>query len=166
MKPKNFSIMMKAVIIMIAVFGALFYFLFVPMMAKEMQYYANDIVNDITYCNRLYYAWLILIWLTSVPCYAVLVFAWKMANSVKNDTQFSHKNSGRLSKIALLAFIDGAFFFLMNIIYLFANLNHPGILIASFLVFLVAIAFAATAKVLAGMVDKAAVLQEENDLTI
>ena len=163
MKPKNFSIMMKAVIIMIAVFGTLFYFLFVPMMAKEMQ---SFYINDMAYYTKLYYAWTVLIWLTSVPCYAVLVLVWKMANSVKNDTQFSHKNSGRLSKIALLALIDGAFFFVMNIIYLLANLNHPGVLVASFLVFLVSIAFSAAAKVLAGMVEKAAVLQEENDLTI
>ena len=163
MKPKNFSLIMKLIIIMLAVFGALFYFLFVPMMGREMQEY---FVNDIAYYTKLYYAWIVLIWLTAIPCYAVLVLAWKMADSVKNDTQFSHKNSGRLSKIALLAFIDGAFFFLMNIIYLFANLNHPGILIASFLVFLVAIAFSAAAKVLSGMVEKAAVLQEENDLTI
>ncbi len=162
MKPKNFSIMMKAVIIMIAVFGALLYFLFVPMMANEMKFY----INDLEYYNKMRYAWMILIWLTAIPCYAVLGIAWKMALSVQNDTQFSHKNSGRLSKIALLALVDGTFFFVMNIVYLFANLNHPGVLIASFLIFLVAIAFAAAAKVLSGMVEKAAVLQEENDLTI
>lgn len=163
MKPKNFSLMMKVVIIMIAVFGALFYFLFVPMMGREMQQFYT---NDLAYYNKLFYAWIVLIWLTAIPCYAVLVIAWKMAVSVQNDTQFSHKNSGRLSKIALLAIIDGTFFFVMNIVYLFANLNHPGVLIASFLVFLVSVAFSAAAKVLSGMVEKAAILQEENDLTI
>ena len=163
MKPDKFSLMMKAVIIMIAVFGTLFYFVFIPMMGREMQQFY---LNDLAYYNKLFYAWIVLIWITAVPCYAVLVLAWKMAVSVQNDTQFSHKNSGRLSKIALLAVIDGAFFFFMNIVYLIANVNHPGVVLVSLLILLVAIAFAAAAKVLAGMVDKAAVLQEESDLTI
>ena len=45
-------------------------------------------------------------------------------------------------------------------------MNMPAVVVFSVLVLLVAIAFAAAATVLAGMVEKAAVLQEESDLTV
>lgn len=158
MKPKKFSLIMKVVIIALAVFGAGFYAYFVP---------AALIRLDEIFANvNLFLPWCIFIELTAVPCYAVLVLAWKMAVSVQNDTQFSHKNSGRLKKIAVCALADVAFFFLGNLLMLALGINAWHIVIVSAIILFVGIAFAAAADVLSEMVEKAAVLQEENDLTI
>ena len=159
MKAKHFSFMMKFIIIALAVFGAVFYALvpnLVGVMAELLHFTAHGV----------FYPWTIVILLTAIPCYAVLVLAWLMANTVKKETQFSHKNAGRLKKMAICALADGGFFFLANLVLWIAEMNMPAVVVFSVLVLLVAIAFAAVATVLAGMVEKAAVLQEESDLTI
>ena len=160
MQPKKFSLMMKAVIIALAVFGAGFYFYFVPEALKVI-----DNVKLFT-DKTLFLPWLLLIVLTCIPCYAVLILAWKMAQSVQADKQFSHKNSGRLKKIALCALADTAFFFIGSLVYWALGINIPIVVVMAAIILFVGIAFAAAADVLAGMVEKAAILQEENDLTI
>ena len=146
---------MKAVIIALAVFGAGFYFYFVPAFLKEA-----DAVKLFTQ-KSIFMPWFILIVLTCIPCYVVLVLAWNMAVSVQRDTQFSHKNSGRLKKMAVCALADTAFFFLGSVIYWIIGINIPALVVVSAIILFVGIAFAAAADVLAGMVEKAAVLQEE-----
>ena len=89
-----------------------------------------------------------------------------MAESVKKETQFSHLNAARLKKMAICALADGGFFFLACVVFWMFGILFPAIIIFSVLILLVAIAFAAVATVLAGMVEKAAVLQEDSDLTI
>ena len=160
MKPKKFSVMMKSVIIALALFGAGFYFYFVPAFLKQV-----DSFKLFTH-RQIFLPWLILTVLTCIPCYAVLVLAWKMAVSVEKDKQFSHKNSGRLKKIAVCALADTGFFFLGSLVYWVLGINIPAIVVISVIILFVGIAFAAAADVLAGMVEKAAILQEENDLTI
>ena len=159
MKAKHFSFMMKFIIIALAVFGAVFYAL-VPNLVGFMAELLHFTVHGVCY------PWTIVILLTAIPCYAVLVLAWLMANTVKKETQFSHKNADRLKKMAICALADGVFFLLANLWLWIEGLNISAVVILSVLVLLVAIAFAAVATVLAGMVEKAAVLQEESDLTI
>ena len=160
MQPKRFSILMKSVIIALAVFGAGFYFYFMP---RALQVIENlKIFTE----KSLFLPWLILVVLTCIPCYAVLVLAWGMAVSVQNDKQFSHKNSGRLKKIAFCAIADTLFFFVGNIIFWIIGINIPAVVIVSAIILFVGIAFSAACEVLSGMVEKAAILQEENDLTI
>ena len=159
MKAKHFSFIMKFIIIALAVFGAVFYALvpnLVGVMAELLHFTSHSV----------FYPWTIVILLTAIPCYAVLVLAWLMANTVKKETQFSHKNADRLKKMAICALADGVFFLLANLWLWIEGLNISAVVILSVLVLLVAIAFAAVATVLAGMVEKAAVLQEESDLTI
>lgn len=159
MKAKHFSFIMKFIIIALAVFGAVFYALvpnLVGVMAELLHFTSHSV----------FYPWTIVILLTAIPCYAVLVLAWLMANTVKKETQFSHKNADRLKKMAICALADGVFFLLANLWLWIEGLNISAVVVFSVLVLLVAIAFAAAATVLAGMVEKAAVLQEESDLTI
>ena len=160
MQPKRFSLLMKSIIIALAVFGAGFYFYFVPRVLRVID--SLKLFTD----KSLFMPWLILIVLTCIPCYAVLVLAWGMAVSVQNDKQFSHKNSGRLKKIAVCAIADTGFFFIGNLIFWIIGINIPAVVVISAIILFVGIAFAAASEVLSGMVEKAAILQEENDLTI
>lgn len=99
-------------------------------------------------------------------CYVVLVFAWKIAGNIRKNRSFSMENAKSLKWIAVLAAADTGFFFVMNIVYLFLNMNHPGIVLASLGVLVIGIAISAVSATLSHLVRKAADLQEQSDLTI
>ena len=61
---------------------------------------------------------------------------------------------------------DSAFFFVGNVILLFCNINHPGIILISMIVVFAGIAITIAAACLSHLVRKAATLQEQSDLTI
>ena len=73
-------------------------------------------------------------------------------------------NARCLRTVSLLAALDAAYFFLGNLVLLFLNMSHPGVVLMSLLVVFAGVAVAAAA--LSHLVRKAALLQEENDLTI
>ena len=58
------------------------------------------------------------------------------------------------------------FFFVGNVILLFANMSHPGVALFSLLIVFSGVAVAVAAAALSHLVQKAAVLQEQSDLTI
>jgi hypothetical protein len=113
-----------------------------------------------------YWPWLILIWVTAVPCYVVLAFGWKISKSIRNDHSFSTENTNLLKWVAVLAAADTGFFFAVNIIFLLFNMNHPGIVLMSLIVLVIGIAISAVSATLSHLVKKAADLQEQSDLTI
>ena len=51
-------------------------------------------------------------------------------------------------------------------VFLFLDMNHPSIVIASLLIVFVGVAVAVAAVVLSHLIEKAAVLKEQTDLTI
>ena len=68
--------------------------------------------------------------------------------------------------VSYLAVADSAIFFFGNIVFLFLNMNHPGILLLSLLVTFGGILIAIAAAILSHLIMKAADIQEQNDLTI
>ncbi len=110
--------------------------------------------------------WLIFIWLSAVPCYIVLVIGWKIFTNIGNDRSFTSMNANYLKWISVLAAVDSFFFFSGNIILGLLNMNHPGIVMASLVVVTFGISVSIIAAALSHLVMKAAVLQEQNDLTI
>ena len=65
-----------------------------------------------------------------------------------------------------MAAADSGYFFAANLALLLFGMNHPGIFLASLFVEFAGIAIAAVAAALSHLVQKAALIQEENDLTI
>lgn len=150
---------LKAIIIGLGIFGVLVYGIVIPECGDMLV----SMYPEFTYC---YYPWLIFIWMTGIPCYAVLVFAWKVAVNIQKDLSFSMDNSHLMKWIAGMVLGDVAFFFIGNIVLLFLNMNHPSIVIASLLIVFIGVAVAVTAVVLSHLIAKAAVLKEQTDLTI
>lgn len=113
-----------------------------------------------------FYPWLIFIWISAIPCYIVLVFAWKIFTNIGNDKSFAAINANYLKWISILAAVDSFFFFIGNVLLGLFNMNHPGIII--FALFVVTFGFAITiiAAALSHLVMKAAELQNQSDLTI
>ncbi len=60
---------------------------------------------------------LVFFWLTSIPCFIVLVLWWKITNSIENEGYFNNKIIKLLNKSALILLIDILIFITGNIIY-------------------------------------------------
>ena len=157
MEKTSFSL--KITVITTGLLGAIFYFGALPSVGKFIAEVSPEFAGA-------YYPWLILFWITAIPCYTALVLLWRVIKSIDSDELFRKVNADRFRILGKLAFADAAVFMAANIIYLFLNFNHPSILIASAFVCAVGVAFGICMKAMAGFFDKAADLQEENDLTI
>lgn len=159
MNQSSMSKWMKLIIIAVGACGSLVYGWVIPSLGQMLA--ANN--PEFAFC---YWPWLIVIWITAVPFYVILAFAWKIAGSVRKSRSFTIQNAKRLKWIAVLAATDAGFFFIMNIVYLFLNMNHPGIVLLSLGVFIIGTAISAISAILSNLVKKAADLQEQSDLTI
>jgi hypothetical protein len=159
MNQRNLSRWLKTIVWGTGVCGAILYLFIFPSLGK-------GIILDYPDFSFCYWPWLILIWVTAIPCYAALIFAWCIANEIGKDNSFSEKNAALLKKIAHLAIFNSAVFFVGNVALFFLGMNHPGILVCSLFVVFAGIAIAVAAASLSHLVQKAAELRNENDLTI
>ena len=160
MRQKALSNWLKFIIIGVGLCGLVVYLLVVPMLGQTVAA-AEDGVFD-----HLYWPWLVLIWVTALPVYAALAFGWIIAVNIGKDRSFSVENARLLKWISGLAAADAAFFFLGNILYLFLDWSHPGVTLLSLIVVFVGVAISVAAAALSHLVMKAALLQEQEELTI
>lgn len=147
MKQKTLSIWLKFIILGCAFCGLMMYAIGVPTLGQSIV-----ALDSHTYA-AYYLPWLIFIWLTAIPCYLVLIFAWKIARNIENDRSFCIENAGALKRISTLAVIDSVFFLLGNIVMFLLNMNHPSIVLFSLLIVFVGIAIAVTTTALSHLVD-------------
>ena len=159
MEQKALSKWLKIIIVGVGICGLVGYFLIIPAFGQSM-------VRDYPEFSGWYWPWLIFLWGTGIPCYVALFFGWKIAANIGNDRSFSMENAKLLKWISWLAEGDAIYFFIGNIVLWFAGMNHPGVVLAMFLVVIAGVAIAVAAAALSHLVKKAAVLQGESDLTI
>ena len=159
MEQKTLSKWLRIIIVGAGIVGLIVYFVIIPSYGVSMRTLYPE------FSDR-FWPWLIFIWLTAVPCYAALVFGWKIALNIRKDRSFSKENAQYLKWISVLAAIDSAYFFVGNIVLLFSNMSHPGITLFSLLIVFVGVAISVASAVVSHLVQKAAALQEQSDLTI
>lgn len=159
MEQKGLATWLKIILVGVGICGLVVYFVVFPS-------YGESLVSDYPEFSNRFWPWLIFLWISGIPCYAVLVFGWKIAANIGRDQSFSNANAKYLKWIAWLAAGDGVFFFVGNMVLLFTNMSHPGIALFSLLVVFAGVAVAVASAVLSHLVQKAAVLQEQSDLTI
>ncbi len=159
MKQKGLSRWLKFILIGVGICGLLVYFIVFPS-------YGQAIVDDYPeYANR-YWPWLLFLWGSGIPCYAVLVIGWRVATKIGLDQSFSVENASYLKWVAWLAAGDAIYFFLGNLILLFLDMSHPGVTLFSLIISFGGVAVAVAAAVLSHLIQKAADMQEENELTV
>jgi Protein of unknown function (DUF3036). len=159
MTQKSLSTWLRGIILGIAACGIVIYACMLPILGKDL----TEIYPEFAYC---YVPWLIVLWISAIPCYLALYNGWKITSEIARDHSFSRENSVYLKQISLLALIDSSYFFVANLVLLFLNMNHPGILIVSLFVEFAGVTVAVAAAVLSHLVQKAAEIQQENELTI
>lgn len=150
---------LKLIIVVVGLCGLFVYVWVIPSLAQMM---AGN-YPEFAFC---FWPWLILVWITALPCYGVLAFGWRISENIGNDRSFSIENAKCLKWVAIFAAADTGFFFVMNIVFWLLNMNHPGIVLMSLLVLVIGAAISAVSAALSHLVRKAADLQEQNDLTI
>jgi len=110
--------------------------------------------------------WAILANIALIPCWAVLVIGWKIAASIADEKEFCYRNAKRFRVIFYLSLIDSIFFALGSIV---AFIIDPWsflciVLVVPLMIFGICISICAA--VMARLIEGAAKLQEESDLTI
>lgn len=159
MEQKDLSIWLKGILAGLGICGLAVYFFIIPTYGKD----AVMSNPEFAFC---FWPWLIFLLLTAIPIYIALVLGWKIAMNIGADRSFCIENAKYLKWIAWLAAGDVGYFFIGNIVLLFLNMNHPGIILFSLLIDFVGIAVTVAAAALSHLVKKAAALQEQSDLTI
>ena len=102
MKQKKLSSWLKLVIAGMAACGLLVCFVMLPEIGRT-------IVSGAPEFAGWYRPWLAFLWLTAIPCFAALVFGWKIAGNIGADQSFSRENARLLKWIAWMAAGDDAF---------------------------------------------------------
>ena len=159
MEQKSLSKWLKLIIIGMAICGVIVYAVVVPSCGASLR------TSYPEFSNR-YWPWLIFLWCTGIPCYAALALGWRIAERIGRDRSFTMENAVSLKWIAWLAAGDAAFFFIGNVVLLLLSMSHPGVTLLSLLVAFAGVAIAVAAAALSHLVQKAAGLQEQSDLTI
>ena len=159
MEQKTLSKWLKLILLGMGICGLAVYLVVVPSFGDSLRSQYPEFAGR-------YWPWLIFIWVSGIPCYAVLVLGWRIAANIGRDASFSLENARFLRSIAILAAVDAAYVFLGNLAMLFLDMSHPGVVLLSLLVVFAGAAVAVAAGALSHLVRKAALLQEENDLTI
>lgn len=164
MTQKSLARLIKGILIGFAAFGIIFcicvlYWGIIPLTGADI-YYNDPAVR------RMFLPWMIFLLITAVPCYIFLFFGWRIAANIENDNSFTADNADYLKKMSYLALGDSVFFFLGNIVLLLLNMNHPGMLLGSLVIDFLGISVTVGCAALSHLVQKAAEMKAENDLTI
>lgn len=159
MNQKSLSKWLKGIVIATGIVGLGIYFLILPEIGRTLVEQAPEF----EYC---YWPWLIFLISTSIPCYLVLFHGWGVATNIGKNKSFSMENAKHLKAISVLALVDTGYLFAGNVVFLFLEMNHPGIMVASLLVIIMGLVFTVAAAALSHLIEKAARLQDESDLTI
>lgn len=115
--------------------------------------------------------WAVFLELLALPYYTVLVLGWTVAKGIGNDKSFTYINSSRIKIASYIVLITSLYFFagticFLNVYFVLANFNHPGMLLLSFLFLFCSVILGIGLAMVSHIVMKAAKLQEEADLTI
>ena len=110
--------------------------------------------------------WLVFLWLTSAPCFIILVYVWIVSGAVKRDEVFTLKTALWIKRAAVLLLVNVGIFAAGNVILLAIGLSRPNIFLLSMLVCIFGVSLALLAAVLSRYISRAADLQEEADGTI
>ena len=158
MSQKSLASLLKGIIICLGLIGIIVYFLILPAFGSRL---AEN--QDL---ESFYWPWQIFLWGTGIPCYGALFEFWGVCGEIQRDHSFCEENAIRMRTIAFLILGDVAYFFLGNIVLLLCNMNHPATFLLSLAIAIVGIAIGVAAAVLSHLIQKAAAMKEENELTI
>ena len=161
MKKTTMTRLLHAVLIVAAVLAGLMFFWWLPMLGREMALADPEFA-------WAYWPCLIWAWVFALPIFAAIYPAWQVFSSISaQEGAFTRQNAVCLRTIAILAFADAVIFPAGMVIVALMGAGQAGltVLITPAVIFACA-AVGIAALVLSHLVDDAAEMKEDSDLTI
>lgn len=159
MKQSNLSAWLKTVAVIVGMMGLVMFLLVFPVIGHDLALENPEIAY-------LYWPCIIYIWVMAFPCYIALWNFWKIAREIGLDNSFSHKNVKSLETIGKMSLIDTVLLFIGTAVIFVAGALTPEMLIVTVFICILGVALSVLCAALSHLVEKAASLKEENDLTI
>ena len=160
MKQKELATALKGIVIVCLLAGLLLCGVLMPL-------YGWSWVRIEPSLKGLFWFWLIALWVTCVPVLVVLGLVWRMATRIGADNSFCLENARSLKWICFLALGDTATYLIGSVIFCFQFGGMPPFLLLAVLaIVLVGIAIAVVTALLSHLIQKAAELKADQDLTI
>ena len=160
MKQKEMAKYLKIITIGVGILLFLFVMWFLPMVLKEVLYELGGETGFWGICG--------LIWITAIPCFLCLLHFWGICTRIGEDQSFTFENALALKRMSFLMLADTLIYAVVLVWFCIVGWVSK----AAWLVFpiLLAIFICVTLSVLCAalshLVQKASVLQNEQDLTI
>lgn len=160
MKKTAIRLMLYGAIALLALLGAAVFFWFAPMMAQECLRMYPELA-------RLYAPGLAFCGWIALLCYGMLFLFAGVARRVLRGDSFCGENARAFRRMGALALLAMLSMPVVQLIFGVANVDSgPGVLLLTVAGFMGFLAVALLLFPLAGLVDQAAKLQDENALTI
>lgn len=160
MNEKTLSRWLKVLIIGAGICGIIVYAVVFPAFGQTMVSMGTGMP-----ASRVW-SWMFFIWMTGIPCYYVLFLSWKIADLIGQDQAFSTENAQLLRRISWAAGFDGMLFFVGNVVFWLVLDACIEMAFFSMVVVFVGVAVSVASACLSNLVHKAAILQQQSDLTI
>lgn len=103
----------------------------------------------------LFWPCLLFLWISIIPFYLALGYAWKIFSAIAQDQSYCPENASRLKTISVLALTDCLLYFLAVVALLLLGILNPGILLIVLAVMLVSAVVSAVSAALSHLVEKA-----------
>lgn len=159
MKQSNLSAWLKTVAVIVGIMGLLLFFLIFPISGHDIAEQNPDIAF-------MYWPCMIYLWIMAVPCYVALWQFWRIAVEIGRDNSFCHANVIALEIIGRMSLLDTILLFSGSAVIFIIKALTPAVLLAIVFICILGIAMSVLCAALSHLVEKAASLKEENDLTI
>ena len=150
---------LKFLVIFVAICGLILCAVVIPVVGRELSGISPEL-------GRYFKPWVTFVWVLAIPCFAALVHAWMIFSNIEKNKAFSMENAKHMEKISYLAGADTIALISGNIVLLILNINHPSVFLVFLMIGIIGIGISVAAAVLSHLIQKAANLQDENDLTI
>lgn len=159
MKQAELSKWLKLIVLAAAVCCVVLGAVLIPMIGVEEVRAAPEFAY-------LFWPCLIFFWVTELVVFAALREAWMIFTEIGRDNSFCVENAKRLGNISRLAAADAVLYAVCAVVLVLMRAMHPGVLLVFAGIVLVGLAIAVAAAALSHLTQKAAVLKDENDLTV
>ena len=150
---------LKFLVIFVAICGLILCAVVIPVVGRELSGISPEL-------GRYFKPWVTFVWVLAIPCFAALIHAWMIFSNIEKNKAFSMEYAKHMEKISYLAGADTIALISGNIVLLILNINHPSVFLVFLMIGIIGIGISVAAAVLSHLIQKAANLQDENDLTI
>lgn len=167
MGQKELSLLLRAVVALLAVFLAAALIFFLPPLTHEVELFCLDrgmselLASALGGC-----AFPAVIALSAVPCFAALWLAFAIFTQIGKNNSFCAENARRLRIISRLALTDTFIYAVLAVLLFALGARHPSIVLVFVSIVLCGAAVTVCAAALSHLTKKAADLKTDSDLTI